>query len=377
MPPTIYDIAKAAHVGIGTVSRVLNNHPNVSLATRTKVLNVANRLNWQPHPYARGLARQKTNTVLAVVPFFSTYFFVEVLRGVQTKLGQMEYDLILYGINDPHHVDELLKRNSLRMRVDGVLFLSMAIPERFVEQYSRLKIPIVLVDTKQKDLDSVFVENVTGARTATKHLIGLGHRRIGMLNASMRSQPAQERFEGFKLAMREAALEIDPRLTVSSNSTILDGFTREAGYELMKELLSLGHDRPSAVLVASDIQASGALWAIEEAGLCCPEDIAIVGFDDIELASHLRLTTMRQPMFDMGVLAGRKIEERISGSIAPPSNIPLVPELVVRETCGATRRDVRKMEQQKPGSPVGGTPNEAGLVKDTMQALSKEQGERS
>ncbi len=153
MAPTIYDIAKAAHVGIGTVSRVLNNHPNVSLATRTRVLNVANRLNWQPHPYARGLARQKTNTILAVVPFFSTYFFVEVLRGVQTKLGQMEYDLILYGINDPHHVDELLQRNSLRMRVDGVLFLSMAIPERFVEQYARLKVPIVLVDTKQKGLD--------------------------------------------------------------------------------------------------------------------------------------------------------------------------------------------------------------------------------
>ncbi len=344
MPPTIYDIAKAAHVGIGTVSRVLNNHPNVSLATRTRVLNIANRLNWQPHPYARGLARQKTNTILAVVPFFSTYFFVEVLRGVQTKLGQMEYDLILYGISDPHHVDELLKRNSLRMRVDGVLFLSMAIPERFVEQYARLKIPIVLVDTKQKGLDSVFVENVTGARTATRHLISLGHKRIAMLNASMRSQPAQERLEGFRMAMREADLAIDPRLTVSSNSTVLDGFTRESGYELMKELLGLGHDRPTAVLVASDIQASGALWAREEVGLHCPDDVAIVGFDDIELASHLRLTTMHQPMFDMGVLAGRKIEERINGSDSPPSSIPLVPELVIRDTCGAKSSSIARVE---------------------------------
>ncbi len=350
MAPTIYDIAKAAHVGIGTVSRVLNNHPNVSLATRTRVLNVANRLNWQPHPYARGLARQKTNTILAVVPFFSTYFFVEVLRGVQTKLGQMEYDLILYGISDPHHVDELLKRNSLRMRVDGVLFLSMAIPERFVEQYSHLKVPIVLVDTKRHDLDSVFVENVNGARTATKHLIALGHRRIGMLNASLRSQPAQERLEGFTLAMQEAELSIDPHLTVSSSSTILDGFTRESGYELMKDLLNLGTERPTAVLVASDIQASGALWAIEEAGLHCPDDIAIVGFDDIELAGHLRLTTMRQPMFDMGVLAGRKIEERINGSTEPPSSIPLVPELVVRETCGGIRN--KGNEKTKDSPPV-------------------------
>jgi LacI family transcriptional regulator len=335
LPPTIYDIAKAAHVGIGTVSRVLNNHPNVSLSTRTRVLTIANRLNWQPHPYARGLARQKTNSILAVVPFFSTYFFVEVLRGVQSKLGEMEYDLILYGINDPHHVEELLKKNSMRMRVDGVLFLSMSVPENFVEQYARLKIPIVLVDTKRDDLDSVYVENVKGAHTATAHLVSLGHKRIGMLSASMRSQPVRERLEGFKHAMDEAGIEIDPRLTISSNSTVLDGFTRECGYELMKDLLRLGSERPTAILVSSDIQASGALWAVEEAGLHCPEDIAIVGFDDIELASHLRLTTMRQPMFDMGVLAARKLEERLSGSQLPPANNPFVPELIIRETCGA------------------------------------------
>ena len=341
LPPTIYDIAKAAHVGIGTVSRVLNNHPNVSLATRTRVLTVANRLNWRPHPYARGLARQKTNSVLAVVPFFSTYFFVEVLRGVQSKLGEMEHDLILYGINDPHHVEELLRKNSMRMRVDGVLFLSMSVPEFFVEQYDHLKIPIVLIDTKRKDLDSVYVENVKGAYTATNHLLSLGHKRIGMLNASMRSLPVKERLEGFRNAMNDAGIEIDPHLTVSTNSTVLDGFTRESGYELMKELLQLKSARPTAVLISSDIQASGALWAIEEAGLHCPEDIAVIGFDDIELASHLRLTTMRQPMFDMGVLAARKLEERMNGSQLPPANNPFVPELIIRETCGA------KMHQQK------------------------------
>jgi LacI family transcriptional regulator len=333
-------------VGIGTVSRVLNNHPHVSLSTRTRVLTVAGRLHWQPHPYARGLARQKTNSVLAVVPFFSTYFFVEVLRGVQSKLAEMEHDLILYGINDPHHVEELLKKNTMRMWVDGVLFLSMKVPENFVEQYERLKIPIVLVDTKRRDLDSVYVENVKGAFTATTHLISLGHKRIGMLNASMRSQPVRERLEGFKEAMNEAEIRMDPRLMVSTNSTVLDGFTRECGYELMKDLLRLGSARPTAVLVSSDIQASGALWAIEEAGLRCPDDIAVVGFDDIELAAHLRLTTMRQPMFDMGVLAARKLEERINGSQLPPANNPFVPELVVRDTCGAKRQHQQRPEEE-------------------------------
>lgn len=346
MPPTIYDIAKAANVGIGTVSRVLNNHPNVSLATRTRVLTIANRLNWHPHPYARGLARQRTNSILAVVPFYSTYFFVEVLRGVQSKLSEMDCDLILFGMNDPHHVEELFKRNSLRLRVDGVLFLSMALPEKFAEQYDRFKIPIVLVDTKNHEFDSLFVENVKGAHTATTHLISLGHKRIAMLNASMRSQPARERFDGFKQAMNEMEIEIDPHLVKSSTSTVLDGFTRECGYDLMKEFLQLGPDRPTAVFVCSDIQASGALWAVEEAGLRCPEDIAIVGFDDIELARHLRLTTMCQPMFEMGVLAARKIEERINGSQLPPANVPFVPELVIRETCGAKhqRQQVQKTE---------------------------------
>ncbi len=346
MTPTIYDIAKAAKVGIGTVSRVLNNHPNVSEATRTKVLSIANRLNWRPHPYARGLARQRTNSILAVVPFFSTYFFVEVLRGVQSKLSEMDCDLILFGMNDPHHLEELLKRNSMRMRVDGVLFLSMVLPEHFAEQYGRLKIPIVLVDTKKDGMDSLFVENVKGAHTATKHLISLGHRRIAMLNASMRSLPARERLEGFQLAMNEMNIPIDPRLIKSSASTVLDGFTHECGYDLMKEFLQLGPDRPTAVFVCSDIQASGALWAIEEAGLRCPEDIAIVGFDDIELARHLRMTTVRQPMFEMGVLAAGKVEERINGSQLPPANVPFVPELVIRESCGSKLRRPQVQETQ-------------------------------
>ncbi len=346
MPATIYDIAKAAKVGIGTVSRVLNNHPNVSLATRTRVLNIANRMNWHPHPYARGLARQRTDSILAVVPFYSTYFFVEILRGVQSKLSELNYDLILYGMNDPHHVEELFNKNSLRLRVDGVLFMSMAIPDKLADQYSHLKIPIVLIDTVRNSLDSIYVENTKGAYTAAKHLISLGHKRIAMLNANLRSQPARERFEGFKQAMNDAGIQLDPLLIKSSTSTVLDGFTREAGYELMTELLQLGVEKPSAVLVASDIQASGALWAIEEAGLHCPDDIAVVGFDDIELARHLRLTTMRQPMFDMGVLAARKIEERITGSQLPPANIPFVPQLLIRETCGAAHA---KDRLQEPG----------------------------
>lgn len=334
LPPTIYDIAKAAQVGIGTVSRVLNNHPSVSNETRARVLKVANNLNWHPHPYARGLAKQRTNSILAIVPFFSTYFFVEVLRGVQSKLREMDYDLILFGMNDPRHVEELLKRNSLRVRVDGVLFLSMPLPDAFIDEYHRLKIPIVAVDTYRNNVDSLYVENVKGARTATKHLLSLGHRRIGLLGASLRSQPARERVDGYRQALEEQGVEIDPNLIKTSGTSPVDGFSRECGYELMKEFIHLGSRRPTAIFVTSDIQASGGLWAMEEAGIRCPEDIALVGFDDIELATHLRLTTMRQPMFEMGALAVGKLTERLDGLNTPPIQIPFVPQLIVRETCG-------------------------------------------
>lgn len=335
LPPTIYDIAKAANVGIGTVSRVLNNHPSVSHETRAGVLKVANRLNWHPHPYARGLAKQRTNSILVVVPFFSTYFFVEVLRGVQSKLREMDYDLILYGMNDPRHVEELLKRNSLRVRVDGVLFLSMPLPAAFIDEYHRLKIPIVAVDTHRNNVDSLYAENVKGAHTATNHLLSLGHRRIGLLGASLRSQPARERVDGYRRALEEQGVEIDPNLIKTGGASPVDGFSRECGYEVMKQFIDLGSRRPTAIVVTSDIQASGALLAMEEAGLRCPDDIALVGYDDIELASHLGLTTMRQPMFEMGALAVGMLAERLGGSSAPPIQMPFVPQLIVRETCGA------------------------------------------
>src|SRR3989304_8072943 len=125
MRVTIYDIAKEADVGIGTVSRVFNNHPSVSHGTRSRVLEVATRLNYRPHPYARGLASNRTNSILAVIPFFTTFFFLEILQGVQSKLSDLDCDLILYGVNHPDQVASSLRQNALRSRVDGILFFSM------------------------------------------------------------------------------------------------------------------------------------------------------------------------------------------------------------------------------------------------------------
>jgi LacI family transcriptional regulator len=333
--PTIYDIAKKARVGIGTVSRVFNKHPNVSQATKTRVLRIASKLNYHPHPYARGLASRRTNSILAVIPYFTTFFFVEILQAVQLSLAGSECDLILHGVTHPDHAEGTLKKNAVRGRVDGMLIFSLKMPEKYAREYSNSSIPVVLVDTYHPDFDSFSVENVRGASIATNHLISLGHKRIGILNANLESTPARERLKGFKKALKEAGIRIDPDLIKHSKSNRLDGFTHEDGYVLMKRFLSLGSRRPTAVFVSSDIQASGALQAIDEAGIRCPEDIALIGFDDIELARHIGLTTMRQPMSDMGALAVQRLFERMRDPAIASIHKTFVPTLVVRRTCGS------------------------------------------
>lgn len=332
MSPTIYDIARKAGVGIGTVSRVFNNHPNVSKETRGRVLQIAGKMNYRPHPYARGLASNRTNSILAIIPYFTTFFFVEILQAVQATLAESECDLILHGVTHPDHAEGTLKKNSLRGRVDGMMIFSMKMPEKFAQEYVNSRVPVVLVDTYHPDFDSFTVENVRGAYMATNHLISLGHKHIGILNANLESPPARERLKGYKKAMREANIPIEPNLIKHSTSSRLDGFTHEDGYKLMKQFLTQGSMRPTAIFVTSDIQASGVLQALDEEGVRCPEDIALVGFDDIELARHIGLTTMRQPMSDMGTLAVQRLFERMKNPDLEPVFKTFVPKLIIRRT---------------------------------------------
>ena len=334
---TIYDIAREAQVGIGTVSRVFNNHPNVTPKTRDKILSVAKRLNYHPHAYAQALARKRTNTLAAIIPFFTNYFFIEVLQGVQDKISNLGYDLILYGINHPEQIDEYLRKSVQRGRVDGILFFSMKLPVSFVDKLKDHSKPVVLVDTFHEQFDSLAVENFQGAMVATNHLISLGHKNIGMISANINSVPARERIAGFKDAITSAGLEVHPENITVSKLTKQDGFSREAGYQSMKEMLSNGSALPTAIFISSDIQAIGAMSALRQHGVKVPRDVAVVSFDDIELAEQFGLTTMRQPMYEMGELAVEKLIYRMEHPSAPPSQINFLPKLVVRATCGMNK----------------------------------------
>jgi len=334
----IYDIAREAGVGIGTVSRVLNNHPSVGANTRKKVLDVIKWMKYQPHTYAQRLARRNSETISAIIPFFSTYFFVEVLHGVQDKITELNYDLVLYGVDRPDQIESHINRTLRRGKVDGILFFSMKLPEKAVPLFKESKVPVVLVDTTLPDFDSISVANIEGAHTAVKHLIHLGHRSIGMVNSRSAGVHAMERFEGYKRGLLEEGLPCSEDFVKTGNNPKFDGFNREAGYEAMVEFIKMGKYMPRAFFVSSDIQAMGAIAALNEHGLRVPEDAAIVGFDDIELASYINLTTMRQPMYQMGALAVDRLVRRMSSADTEILHTTFSPTLIIRESCGALNR---------------------------------------
>lgn len=337
MAVTIYDIAREAKVGIGTVSRVLNNNPKVTAETRDRVMSVATRLKYQPHAFAQALARKRSNTLSAIIPFFSNYFFIEVLQGVQETLTSLGFDLIIHGANTQEQMEDYLAKSMRKGRVDGTLIFSLPLPEKFVKEFIEKKIPLVLLDTFHPLFDSIRVDNNQGAKIALEHLISLGHKDIGMLNANVRSIPARERLLSFRETMRHHSLPVDEKNIFISQSVRNDGFSREAGYNDMQELLKRGGKLPTAFFVSSDIQAVGVLAALQEHSIRVPQDVALVSFDNIELSKYFGLTTMSQPMYSMGELAVKRMLERIENTSAPVSSTNFIPDLVVRASCGSIK----------------------------------------
>ncbi|MCI0493963.1 LacI family transcriptional regulator [candidate division KSB1 bacterium] len=345
MGVTIYDVAKKAGVGIGTVSRVINNSPQISPITREKVIKIIKELKYQPSVMAQSLARKKSNIIACVVPRFTGYFYFEVLNGIQQALGNHGYDLILYNVDKLEKKEEILKRITRERKVDGVLLISMPISDKYVTRFRESKLPIVIVDSYHDELDSITIENKEGAFLATEHLIKLGHQRIGMINGNLRSVPAANRLEGFKAALNKYHIICHENLIINvglnGDPEVLynDGFNKKAGYKAMNKLLGLNHDRPTAIFISSDIQATGAIKAIQEYGLKIPTDITLIGFDDIELSEYLGLTTVHQPMYEMGKLAVDRLMEKIAGKNTENTKTVFPTKLVIRETCGVYKKN--------------------------------------
>jgi DNA-binding LacI/PurR family transcriptional regulator len=326
---TISDVARKAGVGVGTVSRVLNNSPQVSEATRQKVLAAMADLDYVPNPLARRLSLGKTFTIGAIAPFFTRPSFVERLRGVEMALADTEYDLLVYNVETPEKRDRALQEIPKSRRVDGVLIVAFPPSDQDVARLAAAKLPTVLINDAPASLSRVMIDDVKGEYIAAQHLLGLGHRRIAYISDPLQSpfhfSSSRLRYQGYRRALEEYEIPFRPDYHQAGEHG------REQARQMTHRLLDLG-DPPTGILAASDTQAMGVLEAARERELDVPGDLSVVGFDDIEIASYLGLTTVRQPLFESGVRGVELLLGTISAAPVDPQQILLPIELIVRNT---------------------------------------------
>lgn len=331
MPATIRDVARRAGVGVGTVSRVLNDSPAVSAQTRNKVLAAIAELDFSPNVIARRLSLGKTLTIAVIAPFFTRPAVVERLRGVESVLSQTEYDLVVYNVESANRYEASFRDVPRRERIDGLLVISLRPPESHAARLLEFGGPTILVDIAHPDFSRVVIDDVAGGRTATQHLLDLGHRRIGFLSdfadSTFHFTANRDRYTGYVEALSAAGISVRADFSVHGEHS------RESAYEQACRLLTL-EQRPTAVFATNDTLAIGALEAASDMELDVPEQLSVIGYDDIEMAKYLNLTTIRQQLFASGVRGGELLLEAIASPPDNPRRILLPTELVVRATTG-------------------------------------------
>jgi len=330
MEHTIHDVARIAGVGIGTVSRVLNNNPNVKGATREKVLAVIAQLNYKPNPIARSMISRRTNTIGVMIPFFTRPFHVEVLRCIDTAIHDVGRELVLYNVETNMQRDHYFAELPMHRKVDGLLVISLPLADSVALHFRKVAIPTVLLDAYSPLLTSLIVNNVEGAYQATRCLLEKGHRRIGFINGlvdegSFKFSQANDRLIGFQRALSEAGIVIDPELILTCE------WNRQTARIAAHQLLSLC-PRPTAIFAASDVQAAGVLEAARALNVRIPEDLSLIGFDGIELSELLDFSTVQQPIQEMCVLGVKKLIEHIDNADKAPELIRLHTSLIERHT---------------------------------------------
>ena len=333
---TISDVAARAGVGAGTVSRVLNDSPRVSDATRQRVLAAIEVLDYRPNPLARGLSRGRAHTFGVVVPFFPQPSAVERMRGVVEALRGSRYDLVLFNVETTIERDQHFASLLRRDRADGLLVMSMPPPAAAVTSLLDHGVPVVLVDAVADGIPCVITDDVRGGALATRHLVDLGHERIGFVGDAPDNpfgfSSSASREEGYRATMAEAGFKVNERLVRHGPHD------RSVGRALAEDMLALRHP-PTAVFAASDILAVGVIEAVRAAGRCVPDDVSVIGFDDVEISSYIGLTTVHQPLVESGRLGARLLLEALGGSgaaIAGRHELPL--QLVPRATTAAPGR---------------------------------------
>src|SRR5215471_7918935 len=330
-PARIADVAARAGVGVATVSRVLNGRVGVRPSTRERVIEAIDALNYRPSSLARGLSLRRTMVVAALLPCFTNPSAVQRVRGIVDGLSASNYDLMVFDIeseNRQRRAFELFDRGD---RADGLLVVSTLPPEAEVDRLRAAGLPCVLIDAMHSAFPSIAVDDVAGGELATRHLIELGHRRVALIGdppPEFRFEWSRDRTRGYERALASAGIEV--RDEYVREGTRIPHVARAVA----AELLSLP-ERPTAVFAASDTQAIGVLEAARALGIAVPGELSVIGFDDVEVAAYVGLTTVRQPLVESGRRGANLLLDALTHRRQVRPLRELLPlELVVRGSTG-------------------------------------------
>lgn len=330
MTVTIYDVAREAGVSMATVSRVVNNNPNVKPATRKKVYEAIERLGYRPNAVARGLASKKTTTVGVVIPDISNAIFAEVARGIEDIANMYHYNIILCNADKKKEKEIRVINTLLEKQVDGLLFMGGAVTGEHQQAFKTSNVPIVLCATsdESEEIPSVDIDHEAAAYDAVMNLISNGHQKIAMISGTLQD-PANgyARFQGYKRALESSGIAYDESLVRIGN------YRYESGAEAMKYFIDMDK-RPTAVFSATDEMAIGAIHCIQDSGLSVPSDISVISVDNSRMASMVRpqLTAVAQPMYDIGAVSMRLLTKLMKKEHVVQSKVVLPHDLIARQS---------------------------------------------
>jgi DNA-binding LacI/PurR family transcriptional regulator len=330
---TIVEVAQTSGVGVGTVSRVINGAANVRDATRVRVLKVIGQLGYRPSHLAAALSRGTPRTVAIVVPHLTRPAMSARLAGALGVLDEQGYDTVVCNVGTPEQRDHHLAALTARDRADGVIVVSLPLSRQQLAGFRRAGVPLVTVDVLVPGVPQTFTDDVIGGRIATEHLLRLGHRRIGFVgdaaprgaDGSLGFSSSARRLSGYRKALAAAGLRYDPALVRRGQHG-----AATAG-ALAADLLAMP-DPPSAIFAASDTQALGVLTAAQARGILVPAQLSLIGFDDVEAAALLGLTTVRQPLERTGAEGARRLCALLRGEQVKPLRQQLALEIVQRSS---------------------------------------------
>jgi DNA-binding LacI/PurR family transcriptional regulator len=326
---TIYDVAKTAGVSIATVSRVLNEPQKVNEDTRSKVLSAIDRLGYIPKAEARARALKETRRIGILTSFFTAPSYVQRLRGITSALYETNYESVIYSVNSLHRLQSYLETLPLTGNLDGLIVLSLRVEDHFAKRIVDRGLETVLIEYPNRYLNSVEIDDTSGGKMVAEYFLKKGHQRFGFLGDTNVPEysiyPINNRLEGYKRTLLDAGAELP------DSNIFLVSYDLEAARQKAHEIFSMPKP-PTAIFAATDLQAMGVLRAARERGLRVPKDVAIIGFDDLDMADYIGLTTVSQHLDESGRIAVELLLSRMTDPSRPVRHVKLSLDLIERET---------------------------------------------